>query len=281
MVNGKSWRSRLRDLPFTIYHSRPLLDDAALGRLDEADEFLDLGRALNLLANLGERLRGVEPGREQEAEGVVQRVDGLLRVVAALHADGVEAVAAGVVADGEGEGERVLDDDRVAADVRLAPDAAELVDARVGADVRAVGDFDVAGERGGVSHDDAVADAAVVRDVRLGHDEAVVADGGEHPAALRAAVDGDELAYLAATADARLRRLAPVLQVLRREADGDEGEDVRVVADLGAPLDDAVRVEPHALAEPHLFADDRVRADHTAAPDLGARADDGGGMNRY
>ena len=106
---------------------------------------------------------------------MVQGINRVLRIVAALHADGVETVTVRVVADGEREGERVFDDDRIAADVCLAPDAAELVDAGVGADVRAVFDLDVPGERGGVRHDYPAADEAVVRDVRLRHDEAVVA----------------------------------------------------------------------------------------------------------
>src|SRR5919112_1579573 len=179
-----------------------LFDDAALRGLDEAEQLFDLRGALYLVADARERLRGVELGGEQEAEGVVQRLDRLLRVAAALHADRVEAVALRVVADREREGERVLDDDRVTADVSLAPDAAELVDARVGPDVRAVLHLDVAGERRGVRHDDAVADAAVVRHVRLRHDEAVVADGGQHPAADRAErPDVRALGQLGARAD--------------------------------------------------------------------------------
>ena len=74
-------------------------------------------------------------------------------------------------------------------------------------------------------------------------------------------MDGDELAYAIALADARLRRLAAVLQVLRREADGGEGEDVRVVAYLGATVNDDVRFEADARAQTHLVADRAERPD--------------------
>ncbi len=46
----------------------------------------------------------------------------------------------------------------------------------ISADVRAVFDHDVSGERRGIRHDHAVADQAVVCDVRLGHDQTIVAD---------------------------------------------------------------------------------------------------------
>src|SRR5215210_3236002 len=85
----------------------PLLDHSALRGLDEADEFVNLRDASELFADAFEGLRGVELGGEEEAEGLVERVDCRLRVLAPLHADVVETVAAGVVADREGEGERV------------------------------------------------------------------------------------------------------------------------------------------------------------------------------
>jgi hypothetical protein len=54
---------------------------------------------------------------------------------------------------------------------------------------------------------------------------------------------------------------------------------VRVVANLGAPVNDDVRLQAHARAEPHLFTDRAERPDVTALAQLGARADDGGRVN--
>ena len=121
------------------------------------------------------------------------------------------------------------------------------------------------GERRAVRHNHVVAEDAVVRDVGLGHNQAVVAGRGQAAAALRAAMDGDELADAVAPPDARLGRLALVLQILRGQADGDEGEDVRVVADSGAPVNDAVRFQAHAVAQCHFVADDAVGADVAVA----------------
>src|SRR5205085_10576718 len=106
----------------------------------------------------------------------------------------------------------------------------------------------VTGEWCGVGHDDAVADQAIVRDVRLRHEEAIVARLRQHPAALRAAMVGDELADMIAPADARLGWLALVFHILRRAADGDAGKHVGLVADPRAAVNNAVCVEPHAVA---------------------------------
>jgi len=45
--------------------------EAALRRFDEFHEFPDVGRAVQLRANLFERLRGVQFGAEQEAKGAL------------------------------------------------------------------------------------------------------------------------------------------------------------------------------------------------------------------
>ena len=47
-----------------------------------------------------------------------------------------------------------------------------------------------------------------MRDVRLGHEQTIVADLRQHAAAGSAAMDGDKLSDVIAPADARFRRLA-------------------------------------------------------------------------
>src|ERR1051326_8000693 len=46
----------------------------------------------------------------------------------------------------------------------------------IGADVRPVIDGDMTGQRGGVSHNHVIADQTVMRDMHLGHQEAIVAN---------------------------------------------------------------------------------------------------------
>jgi hypothetical protein len=115
----------------------------------------------------------------------------------------------------ERERQSVFDYDRVAAHVSFSAYATELVDARISAYVRAVFYYHVTRQSRGVSHDDAASNDAVVRHVRLGHNQTFVAYSGEHSAALRTAMYGHEFTYGASTTYARLRRLAPVFQILR------------------------------------------------------------------
>src|SRR5215203_5351914 len=131
----------------------------------------------------------------------MKRIDRGARITATLHAGDVKPVALRVVTDGQSKRQRIFDDDRVATDIGFFADAAELVHTGIRANVSAVLDHYMTGEGGSVCHDDAVADQAVVRDVRLGHDEAVVADSREHSAAGSSPVNGDEFAYLVTLAD--------------------------------------------------------------------------------
>src|ERR1051325_1405967 len=147
-------------------------------------------------------------------KSVVQRLDLLARVAAPFHARDVQAVTARVITDRERKGQGIFDDDGVAADVGFAPDAAELVHAGIRADVRAVRDLHVPGQRRAVSHNHTIAEDAIMRDVGLGHDQAIVARLRDDPPALRAAMNGDEFAYAIAPADARLGGLSLVFQVL-------------------------------------------------------------------
>src|SRR6266481_4088871 len=99
-----------------------------------------------------------------------------------------------MIAHGERKRQSVFHYDRITADISLAAHPAELVHARVGADVRPVSDSDMTGESRGVGHDYLVAEKAIVRDVRLRHDEAVVAGFCDPAAARRAAMNRHELA---------------------------------------------------------------------------------------
>ena len=73
-----------------------------------------------------------------------------------------------------------------------------------------------------------IAERAVVRDVRVGHEQIVIADARHALIADGAAVDGAELADHVAIADLQARRLAGVFLVLRRLADRGELEDLVV-----------------------------------------------------
>src|SRR5690606_21305259 len=101
-----------------------------------------------------------------------------------------------------------------------------------------------------------VADDAIMRDMRIGHDPVVVADLGDAPILQRAAVDGRVLAYRVAMADHEACRLARVFLVLRRIAYGGELKDVVVFADRRRPFDHGMRLDARAAADLDVVADD-------------------------
>ena len=142
------------------------------------------------------------------------------------------------------------------------------------ADRRVVLDRDVTGERCGVGENRLVPDMAVMRDVRVGHEEIVVADLGDSSTAGRAAMDRDELSNDVAAADLEPRQLAAELQVLRDQADGGHRENLVFVADLGEAVDDRGGADVAVAPDPHVLADDHVRPDPGSGTDASARMHD-------
>src|SRR5207248_521322 len=113
----------------------------------------------------------------------------------------------------------VLRDHRAAADECVLPDAAELMHGAERADRGIVSDLYVAGQCGVVRENRVRTDMAIVRDVRVGHEEVFVANRRLPATTGGAAVDGDEFAEEVVVADGQLGVLALVLEVLWRTAD--------------------------------------------------------------
>src|SRR5437879_4395422 len=127
-------------------------------------------------------------------KGVVKGGDSLTRIAPATHTDFVESVALRMITHRERKRQCVFHDYRVAADISFSTNAAELMHARIRANICPVFDYNVAGECRGVSHNHLVTDETIVRDMRLSHDEAIIAGFCNPAAACRAAVNSHELA---------------------------------------------------------------------------------------
>ena len=114
---------------------------------------------------------------------------------------------------------------------------------------------------------------AVVRHVRIGHQQIVAADPGHAVSGHGAAVHGDRFAEYVAIADFQAGGLAFVLLVLRRIADRGELINLVVGADAGRTIDDRVRPHPSAGANHHAGADDTERSDFGIRSNLRLRRD--------
>src|SRR5207248_1836140 len=109
-----------------------------------------------------------------------------------------------------------------AARQRKAPDAAELMDHAVAGNQSAVGDLHPSCQQRAAAYDDLIADATVVRYVRILHHEVVVADDG-YVALFRAAMNGRSFAKDIAISDSHSAGRAGVGEVLRLIADNRGG----------------------------------------------------------
>src|SRR5208282_1840719 len=222
-----SWPTRPSD--WLLYYP-------SLRRLHEADQHLHILAAVGLGLQLGERLRGVELGGEQNLISVMDPADALAAEAAAFEADFVQPEGVGVAfGRGEREGQNILRNGSAAPDVGMRADAHELVDRAERSDHGPVFHGYVAAQGRSVREDGVVADHAVVRDVGVGHDQRVASDAGEATAARRPTADGDVLADHVVVTDLEPRRLALVFQVLRLDPDRSKGEDAIVVANARWP----------------------------------------------
>src|SRR5690348_6869882 len=151
---------------------------------------------------------------------MVNPADAVFGETAALEAGGVESVGVGV-AGGNGFGKRqhVASDGGAAADKRMGADANKMMHRTKRAHRGPFFHDDVSAQSCGVGEDDVVADHAVMGNVRVGHDERVIADKGQASALGGAAIDGDKFADSVVVADLEARRLAAVAYILRRESD--------------------------------------------------------------
>ena len=112
-----------------------------------------------------------------------------------------------------------------------------------------------------------------------GHEQAIVADPRLHATTLGTGVHGDMFADLAILADGQRRRLTLVLQILRRMADGGEGENTRPLAHLGDAGHGNVGHQFDTLAQFHVGTDHAKRADNGGISDARLGINDSGGMD--
>jgi hypothetical protein len=179
-----------------------------------------------------------------------------------------------VIPDGERERQSVLHHHRVTADVSFATDTTELMHAGISADIRAIIYRDMTGKRGGVGHNDMIAKHTIVRDMSLGHQEAIITDLRQSPATRGATMDSHELPDARAAADYGLCFLTGELQILRRQPNRNKRMYIRLITDVRAAINHTMRLNDDAFAQDHIVANYGVRSNLTAFADLRARTDD-------
>ena len=218
----------------------------------------------------------------EDAVGLLERLDALFREALPLEADGIHLVGFhSALRRAPHERQDVPVHPRERADEGVAPDPEELADGRVAAEDHVVLDDAVAREGHSVREDGAVPDDAVVCNVRVRHEEVVVADDGRLVPRDGSAMDRAELTEDVPVADHERRRLALVLEVLRRPAERGQLEDPVVLADRRGALDHGMRADGRTRSDRDVGADDRVGADVGGRVDGSGRVHDGGRVDRH
>jgi hypothetical protein len=158
--------------------------------------------------------------------------------------------------------------DGVAAYEGFRPDAAELMYAGICPYVCTVADFDMAGKRRCVCHNNVVSNAAIVSNVCLCHQEIVVADYSLSAAAGRSAVNGYKFTYLISAANYRFGFFAGVFKVLRCKPNRYKRENVRFVADGCPAVNNRMRIDAYTSPKRNLVTDDAKRSNSAIIADL-------------
>jgi len=180
---------------------------------------------------------------------------------------------------GHGKGRDVFPNGGAAADNTMGADAGELMDPRHSADDGVVFHMDMAGQVGGIGHDDPVAELAVVGDVTIGHDEIAIPHDRDADISGGGTMDGNEFTDRVVIADDRPRNLVAELEVLGYGADGGKLKDPASRADVGMFVDDDMRSDDGILADIDIRGNDGVRTDYDPFLQIRRPGDDSGGMN--
>src|SRR6516162_2985123 len=190
-------------------------DHSAFGTRDEVDETADLGKTAQLVKDFLERILARKPRVKNRTGRGLQRFYRLGRKAAPLKPDLVDAdQPRPFCACHHDIRWYILGGERPGCQEGMRPDPGELVDRGHRTEVSALLDHAMTTKLGAVRQDNIVADPAIVRDVHVVHHQHAIAQLGQHPAALGAAVDAGEFADAAFVTDFQARRLALVFQIL-------------------------------------------------------------------
>src|ERR1700741_2293280 len=102
-------------------------------------------------------------------------------------------------------------------------------------------------------------DPDIMRYMNVSHQQIVIADRGQHPAALGAPMNCHEFAYAIAAPDLGFTPLTVVLQVLRGDSNSRIWIEQVVFADNRRPFDEDVPHQARPGADLDIRAHDRIR----------------------
>ena len=204
-------------------------------------------------------------------------VDRFAIETAAPHAHTVDAVAEAAIGIRQERG-RVARHQGRPANHGVLTDATELLNHRGSSEDRTVTDGDMTGQQHTAGHDDVIFNHTIVRNVRVGHEHAIVTDLGDGTFG-RSPVNGHAFANDGPIADATKTFGPVVTEILWGSANAGERMNHAPAPDVCVSLDVRVGANPRALTDAHRSINDGVRSDLNAIFQGGLFVDYGAGMN--
>jgi hypothetical protein len=172
-----------------------------------------------------------------------------------LQADPVEAMNLCSVTLSHEVRRNVLTHHSSGTDHRHIAESHELVDPGEPTNDDAITDDHVPGQRRTVGEYAPITNQGVVTDVRVCHEQILIADPGYHPAATRSWLKSHALPDDVAITDDQLARLTSVLQVLRNCTNRRELKERISIADRSMPLNHNMRTNVIIATKNHIRAD--------------------------
>ena len=231
------------------------LDDTALRRTDKFDELVALGARGYRLLGLVAGVHVVHATLEEDAAGVVDRLDLLIAEAATRQTHLVQTgITSRICVAHDDEGGHILRNAGHALDHGVVAHRAPLVDGCVAADDYPVADGHLAGQRYAVGNDAVAAHHVVVSHVYVGHQQVVVAHDGLTLRG-RTAADRHTLADVVVVADLGRRSLTGKLQILGQTRNRGCRMDLATLADAGTVMDHCTRADPTIITNDHVACD--------------------------
>ena len=211
---------------------------------------------------------------------MVNLADSFLADASSLQSDGIHPESVRVAFGGSlRKWQHILRDRRSSADIGVCANSYELVHRTEGPHHGPILHRDMPPKSRSIGHDDMVANDAIMRDVRVGHEERVIPHAGQAAAFDRAPIDGDEFPNLVVIADLQACWFAGITDVLRCKADRTERKESVIGADSGWPPHGHVRDKVAAFPQFHIRADHTIGTNLAGRMDFRAGIDDGCGVN--
>lgn len=201
--------------------------------------------------------------------------DGCDGKVLTLESDNVNAAWASREAFGQHEWRHVLQDPRQSADKAVAADGCEVVNRNATAESSIVLNAHMPTEHDGVGHNHSIFDDAIMCDVRVGHEVAVVTDRRDAFVFFGTAIDGYAFAEHIAITDDDLCGRTLVGQILRLATDDTAWEQPIVSTDSRVPGESHTVFQACPSANLDVGADDTVVTDANVFVEFSARIDHG------